>query len=130
MDSIFDVPYDSLDVEEVLFDYDGTLAMSGKPPKAVVELLTSLQETRTVRVFSNNHLQKRSRKKYFSKLGINYVSTYKPFGREELATKTVLVGDKFLTDGLYALRRGIPVYLIRKPWTWLYEWLITKLFSK
>ena len=126
VDDVFRVPYDALEemgVQELLFDYDGTLVqrMSDLPAIDVIELLVQLSERFHVRVFSNNRFRWRRRIEYFAQHGIAYVRTSKPFGREAIADRSVLIGDKFLTDGLYALRRDIPCFLVRKRLSFLVE---------
>lgn len=110
--NIFSIEYDELDAEELLFDFDGTLVHGkGLPDKKTIQLLVKLQERFRVRIFSNNWVHGRARAQFFAEHGIEYTQTYKPFGAQPISS-AVLIGDKLLTDGLYGLRRNIPVYLV------------------
>ena len=122
VDSVHDIDYDALEATELLFDYDGTLARGSQPPsKEVLTLLEELSKRYTVRVFSNNWVYAKRREELFRTKNIAYVRTHKPFGSEEIRSDAVLIGDKILTDGLYAYRRGIQIIFIRSYKTWLLE---------
>ncbi len=120
--TLADVPYEALHkagVRRIIFDYDGTLSRHWRqlPEKNVMELLGRLSKRFELLVFSNHFGVHHRRQEFFKKHGITYVRTHKPFVFEHTVVSkpkmTVLVGDKFLTDGLYALIRGIPCFLLR-----------------
>lgn len=118
IEDIFSIPYDELEergVDELIVDYDGTLVakMSELPAIDVVELLLKLSERFHVRIFSNNYFYVDARKKFFAKHGIPYEHTYKPFFSTDVSSRAVVIGDKFLTDGLFALWNNIPCFLLR-----------------
>lgn len=98
--------YDSV----VILDIDGTLTCSSKIEIAteVVSVIRKLQKRNAVYVFSNNYNGERSRK-IATQLELPYIEAphKKPNKRilDYIDTGTcpvVAVGDKYLTDGLFA----------------------------
>ncbi len=116
VEDIFSPDYDALfdaGIRRLYIDFDGTLGRGSRVSSDVLTFLLSLQDRFTVVVLSNNRLFYRSRKQFFSSEGIAYSLGIKPFGRVDVHN-SVIIGDKFLTDGLFAWWRDIPCFLVRK----------------
>ncbi len=108
--NILSVDYDKLKSQGIkclIFDYDNTLSISKRlPPDNYVEMLIFLSEKFDVRVYSNNVFQAKKRKDFFSKINIIYKLSFKPFIPVPPVNACV-IGDKVLTDGLYAALYGL-----------------------
>lgn len=93
----------------VILDIDGTLTCSSKKDidENVIGVIRKLQERNTVYVFSNNYDEKRSREIAVS-LDLPYIeSPHKKPSKKILkyideTCPVVAIGDKYLTDGLFA----------------------------
>ena len=93
----------------VILDIDGTLTCSSKKSVDgdVVNIIRKLQEKNTVYVFSNNYNGKRSRE-IAESLDLPYIeSPHKKPNKKILkyideVCPVVAIGDKYLTDGLFA----------------------------
>lgn len=97
----------------VILDIDGTLTCSSKRSidKNVIRVIRKLQEENVVYVFSNNYNGKRSRE-IAKSLDLPYIeSPYKKPNKKILQyidemCPIVAIGDKYLTDGLFAQFTG------------------------
>ncbi len=120
VENIFSVDYEqllSLGVERLVFDYDGTLSSkwNALPANAVIELLLELQKDFEITIYSNNWIFWKKRRKFFSASNITYVKTQKPFRFEDDGEmNTVIIGDKWFTDRIYAWRRHWGCVLVGK----------------
>jgi len=107
--------FHELDVNEIIdktiiLDIDGTLTCSSKKEidKNVVCVIRKMQEKNTVYVFSNNYDKKRNRE-IAASLDLPYIeSPHKKPSKKVLnyiegeVCDVVAIGDKYLTDGLFA----------------------------
>jgi predicted HAD superfamily phosphohydrolase YqeG len=113
-----DIFFHEIDVSKihnstVILDIDGTLACSSKKDiqQKVINVIRALQKTNVVYVFSNNYDGIRSRK-IASSLKLPYIeSPHKKPSKKilhyiEETCPVVAIGDKYLTDGLFAQRIG------------------------
>lgn len=97
----------------VILDIDGTLTCSSKKKidENVIGVIRKLQEKNVVYVFSNNYDRKRSREIAMS-LNLPYIeSPHKKPSKKILkyideTCPVVAIGDKYLTDGLFAQFAG------------------------
>ncbi|MEA3322695.1 MAG: hypothetical protein U9Q12_00565 [Patescibacteria group bacterium] len=97
----------------VILDIDGTLTCSSKKDidENVIGVIRKLQEKNAVYVFSNNYDGKRSREIAVS-LDLPYIeSPHKKPSKKILkyideTCSVVAIGDKYLTDGLFAQFAG------------------------
>ncbi len=93
----------------VILDIDGTLVCSSKKEinKNVIRIIEKLQKQNIVYIFSNNYNGKRSRK-IAANLNLPYIeSPHKKPSRKilkyiDVTCPIVAIGDKYLTDGLFA----------------------------
>jgi len=118
---IFSIDYDqlhALGVERLVFDFDGTLAprQATHASEEVFALLKKLSTQFDIAVYSNNFFHWRTRQKLFLSRRIEYRRTQKPFVFErDGRARTVIIGDKWLTDRLYAWARKWGCVLVEKP---------------
>jgi len=110
-----DIFFHDLDVSKivnatVILDIDGTLTCSSKEvvTKEVLHVIRQIQEKNVVYVFSNNYNGKRSRD-IAKSINLPYIeSPHKKPNKKVLDYITgdvcdvVAIGDKYLTDGLFA----------------------------
>ena len=95
----------------IVLDIDGTLAPAGSlaVPAWVIQAVSRLKETNTVYLFSNKNLPERNMRVSML-LGVPLIdSPYAKPNPKVLATMpagTLVVGDKYLTDGLLAYFTG------------------------
>ncbi len=109
-----DIFFHELNVDDiynmtVILDIDGTLVCSSekKVNKAVIKIIRKLQEQNALYIFSNNYNWKRSRE-IANDLSLPYInSPHKKPNKKILkyidaTCPIVVIGDKYLTDGLFA----------------------------
>ena len=113
------IPYKKLKklgVKKLLIDYDGTITSNRKqlPGIEAEKLLEQLQQDFTIIILSNNWIHAKKRKEYFKTKNIEYKTSMKPIYGSRQETKAVMIGDKTLTDGLYAKKLRIPFYKVKK----------------